>query len=528
MSDKTILNELIRDYRHLNASLKEAIQDVIAPFSRAAANSVMDGFTPSQYPLLQNTFPPVGRDSVQRGEQIPVYDSSQGLKVIRDNSRVTCYFNEFALCGIENRANYTMGDNGLKHTAQPVNPKDSGDVELAKYVNDFIDIFSEVNDLPNLERNGEKKADIDGDCFIRLFDHDSIPDARFVQPEHVYTAVGDSNPNTSFGINTRPNDIGTPVSYNVIEDPYRINTTTEVPASEMVHIKYNTIDGKRGIPTFYPVEGNLRRCEDLLASMTTMAKVRAKIALLVKMTGVAQSQAQAMVDKLAKVKITDPYSTDQLSVENLPPGSIIRHGGNQDYVFPPHTIGASDFVEVLQAELRAIASRLQMSEWMFTALADAKYSNALVAEAPALRAFKYIQTMWSRNIGSNRYKWRASLIWKAIKIAIKNGVLPKDVLTRVKIVTSGPPIETRNPLQDAQVDEMYLRMGIKTKEQIQKERGLEQDEQSLYQIPVEIVEKLMVVSQNVKSGAITPQAGKVLIKLMAKLKDEDIQLLLAV
>lgn len=520
-----LINELVSDQMQLNVTLREAVQDILAPLSQyglSQAYESFDGTYNKNVPILNV---PARVDSRDRGEQIPVYLNTSQLKVIRDNSRVTCYFNEFAICGLENRVNYAIGDDGLKHTAAPADPHNEQHVEDAKEVQEFINIFSEINDLPQIEQDACKKADIDGESFLRLFDEGgSFPTVRFMQPEHIW-GLNDNDPTTSFGINTTANDVNHIISYE-----YRPSgglADTVVSASEVIHVKYNVIEGKRGIPTYYPVEGNLRRVESLQASMTQMAKVRAKIAMVVQMTGVASEQAQNMVNRLTQIRIKDPNSNMQHSVEQLLDGTIYRLGGNQQVTFPPHNIGASDFVEVLQSELRAIAGRLQMTEWMFTALADAKYSNALVAEAPSLRAFKKLQRIWCRNIGEYRYKWRASLIWKAIKMVVRSGLLSERMLYTVKVSTIGPPIETRNAKDDAELDEKYMKLGLKTKEQIQRDRGLDpsEEDKDRISIPIEYLDKITVISQNVKSGSITPSAGKVLIGLIAKLPEPMVDML---
>ena len=54
-----------------------------------------------------------------------------------------------------------------------------------------------------------------------------------------------------------------------------------------------------------------------------------------------------------------------------------------EYDFPARGLDASSFVAVLQAELRAIAARLVMPEFMFTSDAsNANYASTMVAEGP--------------------------------------------------------------------------------------------------------------------------------------------------
>jgi hypothetical protein len=62
------------------------------------------------------------------------------------------------------------------------------------------------------------------------------------------------------------------------------------------------------------------------------------------------------------------------------PGTILDVLGDTDYQFPASGLDAGRYVTVLQAELRAIASRLVMPEFMLTSDAsNANYSSTMVA-----------------------------------------------------------------------------------------------------------------------------------------------------
>src|SRR4029434_6567283 len=74
------------------------------------------------------------------------------------------------------------------------------------------------------------------------------------------------------------------------------------------------------------------------------------------------------------------------------PGTILDAHADVEYDFPAAPLDAAAYVAVLQAELRAIASRLVMPEFMLTSDAsNANYSSTLVAEGPAMRMFARLQ-----------------------------------------------------------------------------------------------------------------------------------------
>jgi hypothetical protein len=65
---------------------------------------------------------------------------------------------------------------------------------------------------------------------------------------------------------------------------------------------------------------------------------------------------------------------------------------------------------------------------MFTGLADQKYSNAFVVEAPTLKSFRRIQAQIMERLATGRYRERASLLWRALRLAADAEIIPRDVL----------------------------------------------------------------------------------------------------
>ena len=209
----------------------------------------------------------------------------------------------------------------------------------------------------------------------------------------------------------------------------------EVPEAEIIHIKANADSScLRGSPTYTPVFENLRRCEVLLGSMSSMAKARAKIALVMQIENLNMQRAEDVVSKHTQsTQDHSDGSRTQVTIEKLPIGSILRVPDTTSVTFPNSSVGAADYIEVLQADLRAIAQLLSMTEWMFTGLADQKYSNAFVVEAPTLRAFLRIQRLLTTAFGTGRVDRRASLLWRAAKMGVEAGRLQQATLDLVKL-----------------------------------------------------------------------------------------------
>ena len=168
--------------------------------------------------------------------------------------------------------------------------------------------------------------------------------------------------------------------------------------------------------------------------MSSIAKARAKIALVMQIENFNKQRAEDVVSKHTQsTQDHSDGSRTQVTIEKLPIGSILRVPDTTSVIFPNSSVGAADYIEVLQADLRAIAQLLSMTEWMFTGLADQKYSNAFVVEAPTLRTFLRIQRLLTTAFGTGRVDRRASLLWRAAKMAVEAGRLQQATLDLVKL-----------------------------------------------------------------------------------------------
>ena len=135
------------------------------------------------------------------------------------------------------------------------------------------------------------------------------------------------------------------------------------------------------------------------------------------------------------------------------PGTILDALADTEYEFPASGIDASRYVIVLQAELRAIASRLVMPEFMLTSDAsNANYSSTMVAEGPAVKMFERLQReMIDEDLEVMR---------RALRTAVTAGRLPKEILRETEIRAVPPNVASRDRLRDAQADQILLKCGV--------------------------------------------------------------------
>lgn len=463
--------------------LRESTLDVYADLGLKNIYRDWDTFDPELYPVA-NYIPPFYQDKRLRGETIPLYQNEYQLKVIRDKSRVLCALNEYAICGIENRKNYIIGT-GLTYTAYPRDPNLAKHKKLCSKLQDFLDLADDYADLDEHAAEDLERQDEDGESFTRLFfKSNGMTEVRFIEPEYVCSPHGmTDDPQTSFGIITPPDDTATAEAYTVGNMPYPKVPTNweEIPASEIVHNKNRSKKAnKRGVPLFTPAMNKLKRAEEMLDSLSTMAKARAKIALIRQITGLTQDTATRLQTLLTKVRVTDPYTNEVLNIDQLRNGTILTTNQNGGYQFPSANVEANQFVEVLQAELRGVAGMLQMPEWMLTAVADAKYSNAFVVEGTAYRAFTRIQNKICKRYGSARFGNQQSVVWRMVKHAIQAGLLPYEVLECCRIEAAGPTLKTRNDAEEANTNKTYIEMGVRSKRTVQERIGDDPDTENAY------------------------------------------------
>src|SRR4029077_16980916 len=126
-----------------------------------------------------------------------------------------------------------------------------------------------------------------------------------------------------------------------------------------------------------------------------------------------------------------PHPLPPPVVRRYGPGTILDAHADIEYDFPAAGVDAANFVTVLQAELRAVASRLVMPEFMLSSDAsNANYSSTMVAEGPALRMFARLQ--------ADQVCDDLEVMWRVVNAAIAAGQLPPEARTQVEIQAVPP------------------------------------------------------------------------------------------
>ena len=486
---------------------------------------------PSEYGAFQ--FPNAGmggwvnpaqlavRDNYLSGEQLPIYLSWWQLKSIRDRARFVFATNEFAHGLVQCFQSFVVGSAGFKWRVASIDLKNPVPEELLKRCQASLDIFREYNSMVDVENEIVYRLHVDGEVFLRKFPQaNGMLVIRFIEPELVRGYATDiGSPKDSFGIIAEEDDINSVLGYQVILKPTVTREPTFIPAEEIIHIKIGTnANAKRGLTTFYPVFQNLTNCEDILASTVTMAKARAKIAMIRKVNNVAPDSMASLVDSQIDATLggsNNMGQTENIGLERFGYGSIITAPANIDYEFPGANVDAAGLIQVLQANLRSLATRFGISETLMSGDAsNNNYSSALIAEAPARRTFERWQGIVGRSLAECRFEPNKSLAWSQIHLASEHGIIPKEILKNIKITSEAYSLQSREHQKEAEMNNVYHSMGVKSIQTIRAELGLDNDTEASNFIKPIVDEKKgateidpMNPSSRIESGSATQGIG---------------------
>lgn len=391
---------------------------------------------------------------------LPYLDEA-ALAAIRTECRHLAATNEFAINGIENRISYLVGPgHAYRAVARKGVDPSPGVVRETQAV---LDEFLQENAWHARQQETVRRMDRDGEAILRFFaTPDGLTRVRFVEPEQVYTPKELARtPSASFGVQTEPDDVETAVGYYIDGEP--------VEAAHIQHRKANVdANVKRGLPLYFAVRKNLRRVEKLLRNMSALAEIQSAIALIRKHRSALRSGVETFVADGACATDLGPVRPSYLS--RYAPGTILDAPAGLEYDFPAAGVNASHFVTVLQAELRAIAARLVMPEFMFTSDAsNANYSSTLVAEGPAVKMFERLQASLKND--------DCRVMWRVIENAAAAGRLPRDVRRQVELQIALPSLHVRDQLRECQIERIAYENGVLSPQTWSQRLGLDYDQE---------------------------------------------------
>jgi hypothetical protein len=252
-------------------------------------------------------------------------------------------------------------------------------------------------------------------------------------------------PWATFGIETDPDDVETVKAYWI--------DGSRVDAAEIQHRKSNVdFNVKRGFPLFWPIYGTLLSAKKILRNTGVVCDIQSSIAMIRKHGQASKAGLEQFVSSTAARTVTNSATGITDYHKRYPAGTILDSMASTEYEFPNSKVKPDNFVGALQAELRAIASRLVMPEFMLSSDAsNANYSSTMVAEGPAVKFFERCQ--W------DMIEEDIELLDVVLRNAESAGKISSGILDRVEIVAQPPNVRTQDRLAEAQADEILNRIG---------------------------------------------------------------------
>ncbi|MCS7237917.1 MAG: phage portal protein [Thermoguttaceae bacterium] len=442
------LARLWQSYRQAIARMLETLHDQFPDCEDPYVDSDGQRWLP-----LDSPAPP----GSQRG--LP-YRTEAELAHIRLQCRALAVENEFAINGHENRISYIVGTgHGYRVTPKPGRHVPES---LLWQIQEILSRFLRRNMWHRRQQEIVRRRDRDGEVFLRFLpDPEGTLLVRFIEPEQVYTPEAyRHDPAASFGILTRLHDVESVLGY-FVDGEF-------VPASHIQHRKANVdFNVKRGLPLFYPVRKNLRRAEKLLRNMCAVAEIQSAIALIRRHTHLAWPAVEDFLKRQPQ-STQCPYPGPANLLRRFAPGTILDVYAGTEYEFPAAGIDAARFVAILQAELRAIASRLVMPEFMLTSDAsNANYASTMVAEGPAVKMFQRLQ--------QELIEEDLHVMWRVLETAASLGQIPSPVLRDIDVQAIPPSLAVRDRLKEAQADWILVRAGAMSPQTMAMRHGLDPD-----------------------------------------------------
>lgn len=420
---------------------------------------------------------PISQPTDRRyGSNFPFWISEQQLSLVRAQARMVTTMNPNAQGLLNGLTSYVIGT-GFSYKVQAKEGADPGDEVLAK-VQEVIDGFAEDNSWAEMEQELFWRSREDGEAFLRLFPQTSGKlMVRTVEPEQIFQPPGTDLPHWSYGIETDPDDVFTIKRYYVSymapggkDGTETANLGEKVDADEMVHIKCNVKRAiKRGLSDFsYETLDTFMVAGKLRANMGEGAAVQAAIAGIRQHDASNIGQVESFVSTQIDYATHSPVTMKETDYQTLQSGSFLDIPKGMNYVPPPGAANASAHLEVFQALLRSAGNRHNAPEWLVSSDAsNNNYASSLTAESPFLRTCVRLQKFYERPF--------KRVITAAIKTAAKAGLLPSNILDLIDLQITAPSVETRNKSEEAQANQVYATLGIKSPQTIAHEIGLDWD-----------------------------------------------------
>jgi len=398
------------------------------------------------------------------GKRSRAYSSESEHRQIVDEMRWYALNHPFAAAALEVRVSYVVGS-GHNYNVVPKEGIDVPESDVER-VSEYLREWMDADRWMIRQREIQYQLDRDGEVFLIFFETPTGLVVRTIDPEFV-CAPPDAPWTDSFGVRVDAADPETPLGYWINRDAISPTSSLSkrafefIDAAKIQHRKSNVLrTEKRGVPILWPCRESLLRSYKILQSMSTVAAIQASVAAIVRRA------AGSVAPFFQPNEPGAGKDAEGRTYQQLPPGSIVTLRPGEEWDAPANRIDVANFASAVQAELRAIAARLCLPEYMLSADAsNANYSSSLVAEGPAVKIFERAQ--------SEMIWYDIEILTRAVQYAEHLGLIPAGVSEKVRIEAEAPTPRSRDRLAEAQADQILLSAGVVSRETVAARHGFD-------------------------------------------------------
>lgn len=408
----------------------------------------------------------------QYGNNFPFWVSETQLNIIRSAARYIVTTSPNAQGLLNGLTSYVVGC-GFSYRVQAKRNKGASE-QLVMVVQDIVDEFIRSNSWGELEQELFYRSREDGESFLRLFPQiDGSMVVRTIEPEQIYMPGGTTLDEWSYGIQTDTDDVCEIKAYHI---DYRANGGAgnkdnrqgEIVDAELIcHIKCNVKKSiKRGLSDFsFDTLDAFQQAGKLRKNLGEGAAVQAAIAAVRQYDTASLDQVTDFIATNADFTQSDFMGKTQ-SFEKLEPGSFLDIPKGMVYVPPPAAANSASHLTVFSALLRTAGNRHNAPEWLVSSDAsNGNYASSLTAEAPFTRHCLRLQEF---------YKGHFSKVIKSVVNHAKElNKIPDNIWDIIELQVKAPSVETRDKSAEASANQIYSTLGIKSKQTISQEIGLD-------------------------------------------------------
>lgn len=410
----------------------------------------------------QNWLPISSPSSRRNGSNFPFFQNEPQLALLRDIARIVVGTNNHAAGMVGGLMAFVVGEG---YTTR-VTTNDGQSPELVKQTQKFVDHWAEKNNWCEFQQEVFWGSREDGESMTRIFPDDGVAALRHVWPEQITKPPGTEDREWSYGVKTPVDDVQEPLAYWVANQ--QPSDGQEVPASNLIHIKVNTRSGiKRGLSDFCFATKDVLECAaKLTRNLGEGSSIREAIAFIRQHATATQAEVQGFANADASYQVTQPFTGNTTNISKYEPGTVLDTPEGLMFAGVPSNPGTPFHQAVVQLLLRSAGVRWNAPEWLISGDASTMgaYTASLVAESPFVKRVKMAQGFYGR-----RFK---QMVVRAVQIAVAYGLLPSQAL-QLDYQLIPPSVEVRNRLEEANTNQIYSGMGIKSPQTITQEQGLD-------------------------------------------------------